>query len=74
LMIHEWRRLALRVLAVPANLVKSDDPEPETRALIASIYARLMAPSETWLDANATTPEGPLPPPDGRLAARFGGD
>ena len=73
LMIHEWRRLALRVPAIPADLVQPGDPEPETRALIAAIYARLLAPSEAWLDANATTPAGPLPPPDARLAARFGG-
>ena len=73
LMIHEWRRLALRVLAVPADLIQPDDPEPETRTLIASIYARVLAPSEAWLDANATTPSGPLPPPDARLARRFGG-
>lgn len=73
LMIHEWRRLALRVPAIPADLVQPGDPEPETRALIAAIYARLLAPSEAWLDADATTPAGPLPPPDARLAARFGG-
>lgn len=73
LMIHEWRRLALRVLAVPADLVQPDDPEPETRALIASIYARVLPASEAWLDANAATPTGPLPPPDKRLGERFGG-
>ena len=73
LMIHEWRRLALRVLAIPADLVQANDPEPETRALVASIYARVLAPSEAWLDANAATPTGPLPPPDARLAQRFGG-
>lgn len=73
LMIHEWRRLALRVPAIPVDLVQPGDPEPETRALIAAIYARLLAPSEAWLDANATTPTGPLPPPDARFAARFCG-
>lgn len=72
LMIHEWRRLALRVPAIPADLMQPGDPEPETRALIAAIYAQLLAPSEAWLDADATTPTGPLPPPDARLAARFG--
>jgi len=71
LMIHEWRRLALRVLAVPADLVQPNDPEPQTRALVASIYARVLAPSEAWLDANAATPSGPLPPADKRLAQRF---
>ncbi len=73
LMIHEWRRLALRVPAIPADLVEPGDPEPETRALIAAIYAKLLPASEAWLDADATTPAGPLPPPDARLAARFGG-
>ncbi|KGF68147.1 hypothetical protein LL06_18185 [Hoeflea sp. BAL378] len=73
LMIHEWRRLALRVLPIPADLVQPDDPEPATRALVAAIYARLLAPSEAWLDANAATPSGPLPAPDRRLARRFGG-
>jgi phenylacetic acid degradation operon negative regulatory protein len=72
LMIHEWRRLALRVLAIPADLIQPDDPEPETRALVASIYARVLAPSEAWLDASAAMPSGPLPPPDARLAQRFG--
>lgn len=72
LLIHEWRRLALRLLPIPADLVQPDDPEPETRALVAAIYARLLAPSETWLDANAALQAGPLPPPDARLGARFG--
>ena len=71
LMIHEWRRLALRVPAIPALLLPPDDPEPETRALIAAIYARILAPSEAWLDANAATPDGPLPAPDARLGHRF---
>ena len=71
LMIHEWRRVALRVLAVPADLIEPNDPEPETRALVAAIYAKLLPASEAWLNANATTPSGPLPPADPRLARRF---
>lgn len=71
LMIHEWRRVALRVLAVPADLIESNDPEPGTRALVAAIYAGLLPASEAWLDANATTPSGPLPPADTRLGRRF---
>lgn len=71
LMIHEWRRIALKVLPIPVDLLPPGDPEPATRALIASIYQRLLGPSETWLDIHATTPSGPLPPPDARLARRF---
>lgn len=73
LMIHEWRRLALRVQSIPADLIQLDDPEPATRTLIAQIYAQLLPASEAWLDDNATTPLGALPPPDARLASRFGG-
>ncbi|MBC7283656.1 PaaX family transcriptional regulator C-terminal domain-containing protein [Hoeflea sp.] len=73
LMIHEWRRLALKLLAIPADLLPPGDPEPAARALIAAIYARLLPASEAWLDAHAATPSGPLPPPDARLGARFGG-
>jgi len=73
LMIHEWRRIALRVMAIPADLLQDSDPEPETRALVATIYARVLPASEAWLDGNATTPAGPLPPPDARLGQRFGG-
>ena len=64
---------ALRVLPIPADLLQQDDPEPATRALIAALYRRLLVPSEAWLDQNATTPSGPLPPPGPRLGQRFGG-
>lgn len=73
LMIHEWRRVALRVPAVPSDLAMPDDPESQCRTLIAEIYNRLLAPSETWLDLNATTPSGPLPSAGRQLAWRFGG-
>lgn len=72
LLIHEWRRIALRVIAVPADLIQADDPEPETRALIARIYAQLVPASEAWLDDTAATPAGALPPPDEGFATRFG--
>jgi phenylacetic acid degradation operon negative regulatory protein len=72
LLIHEWRRIALRVIAIPADLVQADDPEPEIRALIARIYAQLVPASEAWLNDNATTPAGALPPPDAGFATRFG--
>lgn len=74
LMIHEWRRIALRVLAVPVGLIANDDPEPDARALVARIYRQMLAPSEIWLDQHATTPAGAMPPAAPRLASRFGPD
>lgn len=72
LLIHEWRRIALRIIAIPADLLQPEDPEPETRALIARIYAQLVPASEAWLNDIATTPAGALPPPDAGFATRFG--
>lgn len=74
LMIHEWRRIALRVLAIPAGLIADDDPEPDARSLVARIYRQTLAPSETWLDHHATTSAGAMPPASPRLALRFGPD
>lgn len=71
LLIHEWRRIALKVLAIPPCLLAPDDPEPRARELAAAIYDRLKAPSEAWLDANAGTISGPLPPPSQRFVDRF---
>lgn len=74
LMIHEWRRIALRVLAVPAGLIDDDDPEPGARSLVARIYRQMLVPSEIWLDQHATTSVGAMPPAAPRLASRFGPD
>lgn len=74
LMIHEWRRIALRVLAIPAGLIADDDPEPDARSLVARIYRQTLAPSETWLDHHATASAGAMPPASPRLALRFGPD
>lgn len=71
LLIHEWRRIALRVLPIPPGLLAPDDPEPGARALAAAIYDVLKTPSEAWLDAHAGTLSGPLPPPDQKFADRF---
>jgi phenylacetic acid degradation operon negative regulatory protein len=71
LLIHEWRRIALRVLPVLPSLLAPEDPEPGARCLASAIYDRLRTPSEAWLDAHAGTLAGPLPPPDHRFAGRF---
>ncbi|WP_420409958.1 PaaX family transcriptional regulator C-terminal domain-containing protein [Hoeflea sp.] len=71
LLIHEWRRIALKILPIPPALLLPDDPEPGARKLAATVYDRLKEPSEAWLDANASNLAGPLPPADFRFAERF---
>ncbi|MEQ8479490.1 MAG: PaaX family transcriptional regulator C-terminal domain-containing protein [Hoeflea sp.] len=71
LLIHEWRRIALKILPVPPGLLLAEDPESRARRLAAAIYDRLKVASEAWLDAHACTRAGPLPPRDQRFAERF---
>ena len=61
LLIHAWRRVALRDPRLPASLLPSDWPGVAARAACVSLYARLGAPSEAWLDT-AESGSGPLPP------------
>ena len=50
LLIHGWRRIALRLKGLPCELLPKDWPEDECRALVAQLYRKLAAPSEAWLD------------------------
>ena len=50
LLIHDWRRIVLRDPGLPAELLPSDWPGEEARALTRRIYAALEGPSEAWLD------------------------
>ena len=58
-LVHLWRRQALRERDLPAGLADEED-----RDLVARTYRRLLAPSEAWLDEHATGPRGPLPASD----------
>lgn len=51
LLIHEWRRIVLRDPGVPPALWPRDWPGEAARGLARDIYAALLAPSESWLDA-----------------------
>lgn len=51
LMIHDWRRIALRDPGLPAALLPSDWPGEDARELVRAIYAALVPASEKWLDA-----------------------
>lgn len=50
LLIHDWRRIVLRDPGLPTKLLPADWPGEEARAVAADIYARLVGPSEVWLD------------------------
>lgn len=69
LLIHRWRRIALRYPDLPAELLPTELPEPP-RVAVARAYARLTPATEAWLDS--ATPDMPaLPPSDATLARRF---
>ncbi|MBT9291792.1 PaaX family transcriptional regulator C-terminal domain-containing protein [Prosthecodimorpha staleyi] len=69
--VHEFRRLALRDPLLPAEILPADWPGRAARALAGRLYGRVLAPAEAWLDREAKSLDGPLPPPDDRLARRF---
>ncbi|MDO9712131.1 PaaX family transcriptional regulator C-terminal domain-containing protein [Paracraurococcus lichenis] len=62
LLVHEYRRVALRDPDLPAAVLPADWPRAEARAIAASVYRRLLPPSEAWLDAHGQGEDGPLPP------------
>jgi phenylacetic acid degradation operon negative regulatory protein len=68
LLVHEWRRVALRDPGLPAGLLPADWPGEEARALAAALYRRLTPAAEAWLDGEGRNEEGMLPP---STAARF---
>lgn len=71
LLIHDFRRAILRDPLLPSAWLPPEWPGLRARALCAALYARLLPAAEAWLDAHGSRGEGPLPPPDPSLAARF---
>lgn len=69
LLVHDWRRIVLRDPGLPPALLPTDWPGEAARRLARSVYARLAAPSEAWLDAAGMPP---LADP-AAFARRFGG-
>ncbi len=70
LLIHRWRRIVLRFPEIPEGLLPKGLDDARRR--VAMCYARLVPPSEAWLDA-----EDPAFPamraPGSAMARRFGG-
>ena len=71
LLIHEYRRIALRDPFLPRDLLPPDWPGTAARQLCAALYARLFLPAENWLDSHATTSRGTALPPSRESATRF---
>lgn len=71
LLIHAWRRVRLRDVDLPQDLRPSDWPGDAARALVTRLYARLLDPSERWLDTCDGQPDAPMPKPDSTLERRF---
>jgi len=71
LLIPHYRRVVLRDPLLPTALLPPDWPGRAARQLCGEIYRGLLAPSEQWLDRNATNENGPLPAAGKELARRF---
>lgn len=74
ILLHEYRRIILRDPLLPRAMLPDIWPGGEARVLCRKLYRLTLAPSERWLDANATAQEGPLPQPNAAFWERFGGD
>jgi phenylacetic acid degradation operon negative regulatory protein len=60
--IHCFRRIVLRDPLIPAPYLPEDWPGTAARETAATIWRALFRASEAWLDANAASAYGPLPP------------
>lgn len=73
LLIHEYRRIALRDPHLPSALLPEDWPGAAVRSLCARLYAKLFQPAESWLDRHAVTSGNCALPPSLVTQSRFEG-
>lgn len=71
LLVHQYRRAVLRDPHLPRDLLPPGWPGADAYATAGAIYRAALPGAERWLDANATTESGPLPPPGPELRRRF---
>jgi phenylacetic acid degradation operon negative regulatory protein len=74
LLVHGYRRILTHDPGLPPELLPEPWAGALARAACAALWRALVAESEAWLDANATTEAGPLGPPDAAFARRFVAD
>lgn len=73
LLIHDFRRAALKDPLLPSVLLPQSWPGGQAREMTAELYRLLLPASEAWLDACDGAPEGALPPVSEAFFGRFGG-
>jgi phenylacetic acid degradation operon negative regulatory protein len=71
LLVHAYRRIALREPELPAGLWPDAWIGDEAYDLAARLYHALDPAAEAHLAATCETPDGPLPPLDSRYRERF---
>lgn len=71
LLVHEYRRVALRDPHLPAALLPVDWPGTDAWELCHAAYPALLPGSERWLDRHGQGVDGPLPPASDELGQRF---
>ncbi len=62
LLIHRFRRIVLRDPGIPSRYLPPRWPGLAARETARTLWRALFAESERWLDANARSPDGALPP------------
>ena len=57
LLIHSWRRVALRHPFVTDDLLPEDWPEPQCRQFVGTLHAKLTIAAKPWLDDTLGMPD-----------------
>ena len=73
LIVHEFRRLALRDPRLPTDMYSPGWPGEDAYQLAGHLYRNLLPASEAHLDTKFTVEDGKSPSADHRLAERFPG-
>lgn len=72
LLIHRWRRVALRCPNLPVELSPHGWPAEDCREFVAKLYKTLLPESEAWLNTPVKG-DSALPTPNWVFHSRFGG-
>lgn len=73
LLIHDFRRTALKDPLLPPVLLPQDWAGGKARETVAELYRLLLPRSDAWLNACDGAPDGALPKNDAGFHGRFGG-